>query len=235
MISPAIACVYFSRNPNLIFTNPLEMIITTVVIVTTVVIPNAIDMKMFSTKQKQSKEIEELEKPIFLSTSAFVRYKRNDTIIRAVAKLDHGSLVMASDGELRNKTVSLGEQLLGSRFKYVGVIRSLKEIIRLYHACDVFVNASRKEAFGVVFLEAMASNKPVVTQDDQRRRTIIGGAGILIDCKNIQQFAEALEHAAQREWGNTPRMQAQNTSAYRVLGIRSSATSRSTTTRESRR
>jgi glycosyltransferase involved in cell wall biosynthesis len=177
----------------------------------TVTIPNAIDVKEYSKRRSPSPLIKGLERPIYLGTSAFVRYKRNDLIIKAVSKLDEGSLLLLGDGPLRDKTVSLGKKLLGHRFRYGGIIphSDRNKIISLYQHVDVFVQAARKEAFGMVFLEAMASNLPVVTQQDKRREEIIGDAGIRVaDCTDINDFSQALYKASKQEWGNKPQEQA---------------------------
>jgi glycosyltransferase involved in cell wall biosynthesis len=178
--------------------------------VNSVVIPNAIDLDEYKIEKKQSKLIKGLERPIYLGTSAFERYKRNDLIIKALSKLDSGSLLLLADGALKDETVELGNKLLGSRFRYGGVIPHSKrsEIINLYKNADIFVQAARKEAFGVVFLEAMASNVPVVTQKDTRREEIIGNAGILVNCEDTDEFAKALSETAKRKWDNIPLNQA---------------------------
>jgi glycosyltransferase involved in cell wall biosynthesis len=178
--------------------------------VNSIVITNAIDLEEYKTAKKQSKLIEGLERPIYLGTSAFERYKRNNLIIKALSKLDKGSLLLLGDGTLKDETVNLGKKLLGSRFRYGGVIPHSEraEIINLYKNVDIFVQAARKEAFGVVFLEAMASNLPVVTQKDTRREEIIGDAGVLVNCEDKDEFAKALSETANRKWDNIPLNQA---------------------------
>jgi len=154
-------------------------------------IPIGINTKAFSKKQNASKYIKDLERPIILSTSALVGFKRIDLIIKAIKKLGRGSIIQTSTGNLKDQIVALGKKELGYRFKYVGVI-SREELLQLYHSCDVFVNASRKEAFGIVYLEALASNLPIVTQDDERRREVVGNSGIFVDCNDTDKFSKAL-------------------------------------------
>ena len=184
----------------------------------TIVIPNAIDVEEYNKKQKTSFLTEGLEKPVYLGTSAFIKRKRNDLIIKAVSLLKVGSLLLVGDGPLKDKTVKLGKKLLGSRFRYGGVIpfSDRDEVITLYHSADVFVQAANKEAFGNVFLEALASNTPVVTQDDARRKEIISDAGLLVNCTNIKQFAIALEQAAIFDWEYKPLEQAQRYSWQKI-------------------
>jgi glycosyltransferase involved in cell wall biosynthesis len=176
------------------------------------VVPSAIELDDFKNRPKgKCILIEDLERPVFLGTSAFVAFKRNDLIIKAVSKLDEGSLLFVGGGQLKDKTIKLGEELLGERFKYGGVIPYSKrdEIIKLYHDCDVFVQASKSECFGHVFLEAMATNTPVVTQNDARRREIIGQGGLLVDCSNIEDFSKVLKETLHKDWSKNPYKQAE--------------------------
>jgi len=165
--------------------------------VNTTAIPIGIHLNEFESKSK-SDLIKGLQHPIVLSTSALVGFKRIDLIMNAVFALGHGSMVQTSDGDLREEWCDNGHGLLGDQFKYVGKI-DRDELIKLYHSCDVFVNASRAEAFGIVYLEAMASGLPIVTQDDARRREIIGEAGEFVDCTDEQAFATAIETATAKK------------------------------------
>jgi glycosyltransferase involved in cell wall biosynthesis len=78
-----------------------------------------------------------------------------------------------------------------------------------YAACDVFSLPSLNEAFGIVYIEAMACNKPVVATDDPSRREIIGQAGLLCDVTNANEYAQTLQQALSRDWGTLPTQQAQ--------------------------
>lgn len=170
--------------------------------VSSVTIPNAIDVDFYQNHKPPEDLADGLERPIFLSTSAFVGYKRSHLLIKAVEELGNGTLVMAGDGQLRDETVNLGKGLLGKRFKYLGLV-DRNSLLDWYKTADVFVNASGSEAFGVVFLEALSSGIPVVTQNDARRRDIIGDAGVLVDdCSNITSFADGLKIAYAHNWNN---------------------------------
>jgi len=158
----------------------------------TTTIPIGINIEEFKDKSK-SKLVDGLEHPIILSTSALVSFKRIDLIINALEYYGKGSLIQTSDGNMQKEWVELGKQKLGSRFKYVGRINR-KKLLKLYNSCDIFVNASGSEAFGIVYLEAMASELPIITQDDRRRREIIGEAGFFIDCESKHQFINAIKN-----------------------------------------
>lgn len=149
-----------------------------------------------------------LERPIFLCVGAFTAYKRIDLTIKAVAKLKKGSLVVLGQGELKEKLEKMGGHLLGQK-RFLLKRVDHKEISSYYSACDVFTLASTKEeVLGAVYLEALASNKPVVAGDDERRRFIIGSAGLLCDVSDVNEYAKVLEKVAKINYGQKPRQRA---------------------------
>lgn len=66
------------------------------------------------------------------------------------------------------------------------------------------------EAFGLVYLEALASNVPVVTIDDPIRREIVGESGLFVKHpENIKRLSQIIQKALDINWGNKPRLQAE--------------------------
>ncbi|HDY67082.1 MAG TPA: glycosyltransferase [Candidatus Scalindua sp.] len=146
-----------------------------------------------------------IEHPLILSTSALLDGKRLDFLTQAVAKLKKCTLVFAGNGEAKEKLVSLGENLLGRRFIYVGIL-ARETLATLYRTCDVFCLPSFHEPFGNVFVEAMAANIPVVAHRDEDREWMVGEkGGILTDASDVNKLGSALKEAAQRDWADGPR------------------------------
>jgi glycosyltransferase involved in cell wall biosynthesis len=81
-----------------------------------------------------------------------------------------------------------------------------------YKLCDVFAMPSSKEGFGIVYLEAMASGKPVVAgfQDGSVDALDNGRLGWLVDPHDPVQIAEAickaLAHAPREALWNSPEL-----------------------------
>jgi glycosyltransferase involved in cell wall biosynthesis len=167
-------------------------------------IPNGVDLSRFHPKVKV-KHLD-LPKPIVICTSALVPYKRVDLTIKAVAKTNDLSLLVLGGGEMKGQIDSLGKRFLGAKYKRLVV--PYREIPSYYRAGKIFTLASKTEAFGSSYIEAMACNLPVVTTSDDSRAQIIGDAGILTDPGHVTQYARDLELAAKTDYKNKPYMQA---------------------------
>lgn len=157
-----------------------------------VTVPYGVDATKYETKPEKIS----LEKPFYLCPAAAVPYKRVDLAIKAVSKLEKGSLIHLGDGPLISEIKKSGELLLGNnRFQSLAV--SHGETLKYYVACDaVVLPSSPQENSPMVFLEALAAHKPVVATDTKRNRWILGAAGFFIDPTNIKDFSEALLLAA---------------------------------------
>ncbi len=155
------------------------------------------------------KKIDGIERPIVLGTPALVKRKGIDKLIKAVAKMKHGTLILSGSGEEKNELIELGEKLLGKKFLYIGRLND-QELAKFYRTGDVLSMMSdvNSESFGAVLLEAMACGKPVVARNDETRRWLIGNGGILIDDDDPESYAKALEKALKKKWENAPVKQA---------------------------
>lgn len=169
-------------------------------------IPNGIDLEKF--REYGSKVDLRLEKPIILSVGSLHWYKHHERTIRAVSHLMKGSLLIIGTGPQEEKLRNYGNKLLGAkRFKITSV--PYREMPKYYRCADVFTLSSwDRESFGIVYLEAMASNLPVVAPDDSVRREIISNAGVFTNVEDSQRFALSLEYAINTNWESKPREQA---------------------------
>ncbi|MDZ7695444.1 MAG: glycosyltransferase family 4 protein [Deltaproteobacteria bacterium] len=170
-------------------------------------IPNAVDIEQFVPSCQLDPY--NLQRPIFLAAGAFEPVKRMDLAIKAVAKLERGSLLLVGDGELKHDLLNLGEKLLGEKGRFFLTSASFSEMPFYYNLCDVFTLPSSGEAFGNVYIEAMACNKPIVTTYDETRRELIEDAGMLCDCSNIEEYAFSLEEAERTDFNDRPRKRAE--------------------------
>jgi len=171
-----------------------------------VLLPLGIDTQRFSPKVKPVKL--SLPRPIFICAAALTSYKRIDLTIRAVGKLKSGSLLVLGAGELEEDLKRLGNKILG-REKFLLTSVPYELMPSYFSAGDVFTLVSEGETFALVYLEAMASGLPVVAPNDSRRKFMIGPAGIFCQPSNLDQYAVALAKAAETDFGEKPRKQAE--------------------------
>lgn len=178
-------------------------------------IPHGVDLKKFNPKVKPARL--GLERPVTLCVSGPERFKRVDSTVKAVAKLQKGSLLLI--GKQSQEIINLGKKLLGTRFKQITA--SFEKMPSFYRASEVFTLVSEsREAFGISYLEAMACNLPVVVTDDSLRREIVGNAGLFIkNPENVESYARILKTALERNWQDRPRRQAEKFSWERTARL----------------
>jgi glycosyltransferase involved in cell wall biosynthesis len=159
-----------------------------------VLIPNGVKTAMFRNIAGDRKGLGLPEnKKIVLMVSALIASKRVDKAIEAVARIDDLHLVVAGDGPERDKIAQLAQQLLPGRFTRLTLAPG--EMPRLYHSADAFLHMSKAEAFGNVFIEALACGLPVVAHDIPRHRWVVGGTGFFVDTESVDFTAMAIQRA----------------------------------------
>lgn len=163
------------------------------------IIPNGVDASRF---EPHGQKLDfKLKKPIVLSVGALTSTKHHERTIEAIAKLDGISLLIVGKGEKKEELELLAKQKIPNRFKITSF--SYEDLPAVYRSCDLFVLPSwDREAFGIVYVEALASGLGVVAPDDEVRREIIGEAGILVDVTNPDQYAAAMKKALEIDWLN---------------------------------
>lgn len=171
-------------------------------------IPNGVDLDQFKSAGKKFHT--DLEKPIIMIVAASTPDKRVEQGIKAVASLKSGSLLLLGNGPLDERVNKLGYELLGKkRFFHTSVKHD--QMSEYYRAADLFSLCSiSSEAFGIVYLEAMASGLACVATDDESRREIVGNAGVFVkNPDDTGEYSAALAEALARSWKSLPRHQAE--------------------------
>lgn len=168
-------------------------------------IPNGVDLDKFNPVGPKYKH--GLKSPVILCAAALVTTKHIDTVIHAVSKLSNASLLVVGKGEQYQVLSDLGRKLLKDRFKLVSA--KPEQMPGIYRSANVFAfTPYTREAFGIVYVEALASNLPVVGTNDNIRQEIVSDAGILVDNPNPENVSKAIESALNLKWGDKPRQQA---------------------------
>lgn len=176
-------------------------------------IPNGVDVSRFSPNGEKIKL--DLPRPIILSVGALVWYKYHDRVIRAVGKIGEGSVLIVGQGPDKEKLEKLGSELLGNRFKIMNF--KYEDMPKVYRSCDLFTLPSwSREAFGIVYLEALSCGLGVVAPDDQSRHEIIGDAGLFTCIDSPIDYAKAIKEALSIEWSKKATVQAKKFSWEKV-------------------
>lgn len=170
-------------------------------------IPNGVDLEKFK-PGKDGVNIN-LPRPIILSVGALTWYKHHEKTIEAVKNLDRGSLLIIGSGPKKEELLDVGKNLVeAGRLKILEV--PYEGIPLYYRSADLFVLPSwNREAFGIVYVEAMASNLPVVAPDDEPRREIVDEGGLFTDVSDPAKYAETINKALSADWQNKPRQQSE--------------------------
>lgn len=99
--------------------------------------------------------------------------------------------VMAGQGDLLNKMIKRVAKLrMSSRFHFTGFLKG-EEVDRMLAMTDVFVMPSVSEPFGIVPLEAMRSNVPVVISKQSGVSEILRYA-LKVDFWDVHAMADAI-------------------------------------------
>ena len=130
--------------------------------------------------------------------AATERYKGIETVIQAIrgvlVEVPDIHYVIIGDGDNRTRLEDLVQDLgLEDRVLFLGIKRGM-ELATCYQACDIFVMPSKKEGFGLVFIEAMAFGKPVVGGKHAGTLDVIveGKTGFMVKYGDVQGLAECL-------------------------------------------
>jgi glycosyltransferase involved in cell wall biosynthesis len=133
--------------------------------------------------------------PVVLSVGNIdAHVKRMDYVVRECAALERPVfLLLLGQQDATSRSIrSLATEKLGpQRFAILTVPRHA--IYDYYALADVFVLASLREGFGLVFLEALAAGVPVVAHDYEVSRYVLGEQGHLIDLSKPGALKRALE------------------------------------------
>ena len=139
--------------------------------------------------------------PVILSVNRMNkedRYKGTDNVIRSLP------IVLQKVGPVEYRVVGQGDDVprlkalatalgVSHYVNFMGGITD-EELREQYRRCSLFIMPSRKEGFGIVFLEAMAYGKPVVGGAHGGTPSVVrdGETGLLVDNSDIDGIAGAI-------------------------------------------
>ncbi len=127
--------------------------------------------------------------------------QKNQSVILDVAKIlkEHSTMddlqfIIAGSGPLENHLQTRANKLgVDDIVTFTGYLPQREHVYKLLHQSDVFILPSLYEGFCVAAVEAMACELPIIANDIDVLREVIGEDGIFVDNNNPQSFAQRIE------------------------------------------
>lgn len=158
------------------------------------VIGNLVDLSLFDIRdiKRESDEF------IFFSVAFLEGEKGFDTLIKAFSKKfknEKVRLVIGGDGSQRAWLEGIAKsECIENQITFTGTL-SREEVASWMNKCHAFVLPSRYETFGVVYIEALASGKPVIgTFNGGAEDIVTKDVGILVEIDNIKDLSNAMDY-----------------------------------------
>lgn len=161
-------------------------------------IPNGINIEEFRNVQSVQNSRKEQKEHDFqiLFVSRLEKYKRPQWVLHALKNVTKKfsnkdiHFVIVGKGPYKEALLSLCKELgIESNVTFKEGL-PYRELLEEFSKCDVFVLPSAHETFGIVVLEALAFNKPVIVSNNGALPELFGDYGFVID--SIEELEEAL-------------------------------------------
>jgi phosphatidyl-myo-inositol dimannoside synthase len=167
-------------------------------------LPNTVNENRFHFKEKSKNLIRkhklEGKKIIFTLArlSKLEEYKGYDKVIRAIPKvlekIPNATYILGGKGDGLKDIKKLVDRLgLGNTIIMPGFIPN-EELVDYYNIADVYIMPSKKDGFGIVFLESLACGTPVIAgnKDGSVDPLQNGKTGLLINPDDMNSIIKAL-------------------------------------------
>lgn len=159
-----------------------------------IVIPNIVDVDSIRfSRANQNRTGRTLR---FVATGALIKRKGYDVLLDSFAQLPRNSAELRIIGEgperpnLERQIFELG---LNDSVKLLGQ-KTRAEISNIYSEADCFVLATRRETFGVVYIEAMLAGLPVIaTRCGGPEDFVNDDNGVLVSPESVRELTDALK------------------------------------------
>lgn len=161
-----------------------------------VCINNGIDTSRFALANSAHKT--NSEKVKLMMVSRFAPAKDQKTIIRALTHLDSRfQLELVGDGDtMESVRQYASEQGVSDRVYFMGMRQDIPELIA---SCDIGIQSSFWEGFGLTAVEFMAAGKPIVASRVPGLWQVVEGAGLLFEKENDIELATIINRLSTNE------------------------------------
>ncbi|WP_418222531.1 glycosyltransferase [Clostridium isatidis] len=132
----------------------------------------------------------------FFSLAFLEGEKGMDVLIKAFAKYFRNrkaKLIIGGDGSQKEELKKLSKSInIEKQVEFLGALKR-EDVAHYMSNCDAFVLASKHETFGVVYIEALASGKPIIGTYNGGAEDIINrNNGLIVEVDNIDALGKAM-------------------------------------------
>lgn len=159
-----------------------------------VTIQNGIDTEKFREKSLESKRTGS-QIVNLLMISRFVKAKDHKTVIKAMQYLDANyHLQFVGDGELQEDAIKYAQELgVDNKISFLG---RREDVPSLIAGCDIGIQSSNWEGFGLTAVEFMAAGKPVIVTCVDGLQQVVEGAGLTFDVGDVKTLVDYIKKLA---------------------------------------
>jgi len=180
-----------------------------------VILPNTFDSDRFQIAPKSAHLLQKYNltptQPVILTVARLAeveRYKGYDRVLAALPSIRQAipdvRYIIIGQGDDRSRIESLIQQFkLQDCVTLAGFIPDA-ELCDYYNLCDVFAMPSKREGFGIVYLEALACGKPTLggNQDGAVDALCQGELGALVNPDDVDEITQTLIQILQGNYPN---------------------------------
>ncbi len=173
----------------------------------TTVVYNGVDPTLFAPARDMAIASSDTHSPLVLSIGNLIPTKGHELLVRAAFSLasEFPSLrweIIGDGPERRRLQVLVNELQISDRVRFLGR-QSRTQVADALRRCTLFVLASRYEALGCVYLEAMSTGKPAIGCRDQGIAEVIrhGWNGLLVGPDDEKELTLAISTLLRDEPG----------------------------------
>ncbi|MBA3044076.1 glycosyltransferase family 4 protein [archaeon] len=164
------------------------------------VIPAGIDFSLFEPPVDGDifKKRYNIENELILFSGRLATNKGLHVLVKAIPSVLKNFpktmfVFVGEDHGVKASLITLAEKLgVEKNVLFTGHIRDEKMFLSAYSACDVFVLPSEYEAFGIVLLEAMASEKACIATGVGGMPEVLDECGVLVNYNDTKHLGDAI-------------------------------------------
>lgn len=160
-------------------------------------IPNGVNLEEFDKRDGEAfRKKFGVDDDFYLFVGRATKYKRPELFVALAEKMPSRKFLMIGRGLTKKELVNYVGKRLPQNLLCIGEPER-KDVVNAFDACRVFILPSTNETFGIVFLEGMLSQKPVIGANHLGPAEIInhGKTGFLFEPENLEDLLIQAEYA----------------------------------------